>query len=232
MKTIEFMAGRDLLEYLSKKQYRNLLVVQEIYRQQEEMYRNQTHKVDDRIVSLHMPFIRPIVRGKANAEVEFGLKLAISVVDGYTFMEHLSYDAFNEGTMLIEAAENYRKKFGAYPEAILADKIYRNRDNLRFCKKHNIRLSGPPLGRPPKDAELLREMERQERLDIGERNAVEGKFGEGKRFYGLGRIMARLRETGETVVAMQLLVMNLEKRLRILLTHFSRSIFRRPELTV
>ena len=230
LKTIESMAGRDLLKCLSKKQYRNLLVVQEIYRQQEEMHRNQTHKVDDRIVSIHMPFVRPIVRGKASAEVEFGPKLAISVVNGYTFMEHMSYDAFNEGTMLIASAENYRKKFGSYPEAILADKIYRNRENLRFCKKHNIRLSGPPLGRPPKDEELLREMERQERKDIGERNAVEGKFGEGKRFYGLGRIMARLRETGETVVSMQLLVMNLEKCLRILLTHFFWSVFRRLEL--
>lgn len=215
LKTIESMAGQDLLKCLSKKQYRNLLVVQEIYRQQEEMYRNQTHKVDDRIMSIHMPFVRPIVRGKANAEVEFDPKLVISVVNGYTFMEHMSYDAFNEGTMLIASAENYRRKFGTYPEAILADKIYRNRENLRFCKKHNIRLSGPPLGRPPKDEKLLREMERQERKDIGERNAVEGKFGEGKRFYGLGRIMARLRETGETVVSMQLLVMNLEKRLRL-----------------
>lgn len=230
LKTIETMAERDLLKCLNKRQYRNLLVVQEIYRQQEEMYRTQTHKVDDRIVSIHMPFIRPIVRGKSNAEVEFGLKLAISVVNGYVFMEHLDYDAFNEGTMLIEAVENYRKRFGTYPEAILADKIYRNRENLQFCKNHHIRLSGPPLGRPPQDEALLKEMERQERRDIGERNAVEGKFGEAKRFYGLSRIMARLRETGETVVAMQLLVMNLEKRLRILLAHFFRAIFKRLEV--
>jgi len=226
LKTIGSMAGRGLLQHLSRRQYRNLLVIREIYRQQEEMYRSRTHQTDDRIVSIHMPFVRPIVRGKANSDVEFGPKLAISVVNGYTFMEHLSYDAFNEGTMLIDAAENYRKRFGTYPEAILADKIYRNRDNLQFCKRRNIRLSGPPLGRPPKDEDLLREMERQERKDIGERNAVEGKFGEAKRFYGLGRIMARLRETSEAVVAMQLLVMNLEKRLRILFVHFFWTIFR------
>ncbi len=43
---------------------------------------------------------------------------------------------------------------------------------------------------------------------------MEGKFGEGKRFYGLGRILACLRETSETVIALQFLVMNLEKVLR------------------
>ncbi|AFV02701.1 putative transposase [Dehalobacter sp. DCA] len=86
-------------------------------------------------------------------------------------------------------------------------------------------MSGPPLGRPAKDQELLREQKKQERLDAGIRNAVEGKFGEGKRFYGLGRIMARLKETSETVIAMQLLVMNLERRLRILILNFIRENF-------
>lgn len=225
IKIIEEMAERNLLKYLNPRQYRNLLVIQEIYRQQNEMYQNRTHQVDDRIVSLHMPFVRPIVRGKTSVEVEFGAKLSISVVDGFAFMERVSFDAFNEGTTLIESAENYRKKFGAYPEVILADKIYRNRENLQFCKNHSIRLSGPPLGRPTKDAELLREQVRQERRDTGERNAVEGKFGEAKRFYGLDRIMTRLRETSETVIAMQILVMNLEKILRILLAHFFMSYF-------
>lgn len=226
IKIIEEMAKRGLLELLDPRQYRNLLVIQEIYRQQNEMYQKRTHQIDDRIVSLHMPFIRPIVRGKASVNVEFGAKLSISVVNGFAFMERTSFDAYNEGTTLIESVMNYHRKFGAYPEAILADKIYRNRENLRFCKENNIRLSGPPLGRPTKDPELLREQVRQERKDSGDRNAVEGKFGEGKRFYGLNRIMTRLSETSETVIAMQLLVMNLEKILRILLAHFYVLVFR------
>lgn len=51
---------------------------------------------------------------------------------------------------------------------------------------------------------------------MGERNAVEGKFGEGKRTYGLGLTRARLRQTSETVIALQFLVMNLQKRLWLL----------------
>ena len=58
------------------------------------------------------------------------------------------------------------------------------------------------------------------RLDGSERNAVEGKFGEGKRKYGLGLIRARLQETSETVVALQFLIMNLEHKLRILFWPF------------
>lgn len=193
------------------------------------MYQKKHHKVEDRIVSLHMPFVRPIVRGKAGAEVEFGAKLAISVVDGYSYMEHLSFDAFNEGNTLISSVENYRHRFGCYPSAVIADKIYRNRENLQFCKKNHIRLNGPPLGRPAADLELLKEQKRQERKDTGIRNTVEGKFGEGKRGYGLNRIMARLRETSETVIAMQLLVMNLEHRLRILFIQIFKVQFWVPE---
>ena len=215
-KIVEDLVEISPLELLSNKQYQNLLVAHEIYRQQRQMFRDKTHQVEDRIVSLHMPFIRPIVRGKTNAPVEFGAKLAISIVNGYAYMEHLSFDNFNEGTTLIASVENFKQRFGHYPDAVLADKIYRNRDNLAYCKKNHIRLSGPPLGRPTKDRELLRQQYRQERLDSGLRNAVEGKFGEGKRFYGLNRIMARLQSTTGTVIAMQLLVMNLEKRLRSL----------------
>jgi IS5 family transposase len=118
---------------------------------------------------------------------------------------------------LIESVENFRQRFGFYPEELFADKIYRNRENLQFCKLHGIRFSGPPLGRPTKDVQQLKEQLRQERQDTGIRNAVEGKFGEGKKIYGLDRIMTHLKETIETVVATQLLVMNLEKRLRLLL---------------
>jgi IS5 family transposase len=220
LKTIERLAKTSPLTLLNKRQYRNLLVSGEIYRQQLKMYQTKKHQIDDRIVSLHMPFVRPIVRGKAHAEVEFGPKLSISVVNGFCFMEQLSFDAYNEGTTLIESVENFRKRFGFYPEALFADKIYRNRENIRFCKLHGIRFSGPPLGRPTKDAELLKEQLRQERQDTGIRNTVEGKFGEGKRSYGLDRIMAHLKETIGTVVAFQLLVMNLEKRLRLLLFKF------------
>lgn len=212
LQIIDKLLQKSDIELLNTKQQKELQVIQELYNQQQIMYKNKTHRIEDRIVSIDKPHVRPIVRGKTNAEVEFGAKVAISVVGGYAFMEELSWDNFNEGTTLIKSIENYHQRFGCYPEAVLADKIYRNRDNLRYCKEHGIRLSGPRLGRPCQSE--LSGQRKLERMDARERNAVEGKFGEGKRTYGLARIMTRLRETSETVISMQLLVMNLEKRLR------------------
>lgn len=101
-------------------------------------------------MSITQPHVRPIVRGKARANVEFGAKVAVSLVDGYVMMEELRWDAYNEAGTLQQSVEAYRKRYGCYPEAILADKIYRNRENLQYCKERNIRLSGPSLGRPSK----------------------------------------------------------------------------------
>jgi hypothetical protein len=214
LKHVETLAAKGGLELLSKKQYRDLLVIQELYRQQLSMYKNKSHRAEHRIVSIQQPHVRPIVRGKSNASVEFGAKLSVSVVDGFAFLDVIQWDAYHEGSYLQESVEAYRRRYGVYPEAVLADQIYRTRENLQYCKNLGIRLSGPKLGRPSKDKQessIQKQIEYQDALD---RNAVEGKFGEGKRAYGLGLIRARLQETSETVIALQFLIMNLEKILR------------------
>ena len=103
--------------------------------------------------------------------------------------------------------------YGCYPEAVLADKLYRTRANLAYCKAHGIRLSGPKLGRPGPTA---KEDRRIARMDSVARNAIESPFGICKRRYGLARIMAKLRPTSETVIAMQFLLLNLDCRVRAL----------------
>ena len=207
---------------LCPKQQQYLKVIEELYYQQKTMYDNKVHKIEHRIVSIHQPWVRPIVRGKATANVEFGAKISISMTDGYSMIEHVDWEAFNEAGDLQGICERYKDRTGHYPERILGDKIYRNRTNLQYCEKHNIRMNGPKLGRPPKDPVLYTQQKRMERQESGERNAVEGKFGEGKRFYRLSRVMTRLQGTSEVAIHMTFLVMNLEKRLRDLLL----SIFR------
>ncbi len=109
------------------------------------MFENNTHRIADRIVSIGQPYIRPIVRGKAKSPVEFGAKFDLSVDEnGMSRIEKLSFDAYNEAEVLKIAAENYKNRTGHYPERILADQIYRNRDNRKFCSEHGIRLSGKP----------------------------------------------------------------------------------------
>jgi len=108
--------------------------------------------------------------------------------------------------------EKYKERYGYYPESVHADKIYRNRENRKFCEKLGIRLSGPPLGRPKKYGD--KEKEKLIRQDEKDRIAVEGKFGNGKRKYGLGRIMSKRADTSESSIGMIILVMNMEKILK------------------
>lgn len=129
----------------------------------------------------------------------------------------MQWDNFNEATTLQASVESYKQRFGYYPAVILADKIYRTRDNLKFCKELGIRMSGPKLGRPSKETSGVDK--KQEYQDATHRNAIEGKFGEGKRKFGLGLIRARRSESSQTVIALQFLIMNLERRLRVLLFH-------------
>ena len=200
------------LAHLSRRMYQNLLVCRELYRQQLEMVEHNSPRIDDRIVSISQPHVRPIKRGKAGRETEFGAKLSLSVIDGFSFVDRLSWDNFNESLDLIDQIERYHHRFGFYPESVHVDKIYRTRANRAFCQAHGIRLSGPPLGRPPKHVSA--EVKKQAAADEVIRNRVEGKFGQGKRRFGLGRIMTKLASTSAAQISLSFLVMNLEQALK------------------
>lgn len=206
LSSIDSMLQTGLL--LPTKWQTRLETIRKIYEQQKYMYDNHTHSVPDRIVSVSQPFIRPIIRGKAGKPVEFGAKLDISVADGWTRLECWSFNAYNEATKLIETIERFRVREGHYPERVLADKIYRNRENLSYCKEHGIRLSGPALGRPKKDEQRNR---KQTYLDQTDRIEVERQFSLAKRRCNLGRVKTKLEETVRFTIAMSIVVLNLRK---------------------
>ena len=210
---------------LTEKQEERLNLVTIVYEQQRIMLESGTHSIPGRIVSLSQPWVRPIVRGKVHANTEFGAKLHISLVDGYARMERLDFEAYNEPADFWKAVYRYHDRYGCWPERILADKIYRSRQTLAFCKEHGIRLSGPALGRPSKDQNLTRQMKHQEYLDSCDRNAVEGTFGTCKTSYGLDRISVRLKETTGCVIGVALLLLNLLRSLRFFFHFFFHCFF-------
>ena len=214
LKSIDKLSRQASLLLLSRRQYKNLLVLHEVYRQQKWMYDHRERRIDDRLVSVSQPHVRPIKRGKAGAGTEFGAKISVSLVNGLSFVDRISWDAFNESQDLVDQIEAYRKRYGYYPKSVHADTIYRNRENRKYCKKHGIRLSGPPLGRPPSQPEKRREIRLQTRQDELDRIPVEGKFGQGKRRFSLARIMCKLALTSETAITVAFIVMNLEKWLQ------------------
>ncbi len=180
-----------------------------LYIQQEYMYKNKTHCVQNRIVSIQQPYLRPIVRGKAKTPVEFGAKFDLSIDEkGYGRIERLSFDAYNESACLQQAIERYKERTGHYPERVLVDQIYRTRDNRSYCKHRGIRLSGPKLGRPAKDNEYDKKIEYQDNVD---RIEVERVFSLSKRCYNLSLIKTKLKETTMTSIALSIFVTNLFK---------------------
>ena len=201
---------------LTEKQKNRLDVIKELYEQQKFMYDNKTHKVKDRIVSISQPYIRPIVRGKAKAPVEFGAKLDMSIDEkGFARLEKLSFDAYNEQDVLVTAIENYRKRTGHYPERVLVDQIYRNQKNRAYCKNKKIRISGKALGRPKKKPSP--EEKKTAHQDNTDRIEVERGFSLAKRCFGMGLITTKLDITTRSSIALSILVMNLSNLARAFL---------------
>jgi hypothetical protein len=105
----------------TKHELKYLQVIQEVYRQQREMHSLKTHSTADRIVSIHQPHVRPMVRGKAGANVEFGSKIGVCIHNGLTHLDNLSWDSYNETEDLKTSANNYKKRNGHFPAKINAD---------------------------------------------------------------------------------------------------------------
>ena len=123
----------------------------------------------------------------------------------------------------------YRRRHGHNPKVICADQIYRTRSNRAFCQRLGIRLSGPRLERQKNDPELVAAEKQQFIDDQHQRNAVVaegfceavGKIGQGKKRFGLGLIREKLAVTQGSTIALNVLVMNLEKLLELLFILFA-----------
>ena len=195
---------------LNKKFLDDLETIRKVYEQQKYMLENNTHKVADRIVSISQPYVRPVVRGKVSKPTEFGAKLHLSIDEyGFARIEYLSFDAYNEGPMLIQALEAYKYHHGCYPERVLVDQIYRTRPNIAFCQKNGIRISGPRLGRPAKNDEIRRKDAKTAAQDNADRIQIERYFSTAKRRNGMGLITKKREDTSLTTIALSVLVTNI-----------------------
>ena len=224
---------------LPHKMLRQYWIIQQVFLQQEQMHKTKTKRCDDRIVSISQPHVRPIVRGKPKKSVEFGAKLGVSLSEtGLASVDHISWDAYHEGTDLKTHGENYKLSHGYYPEVVLADTIYGTRANRKYLKKLGIRYAGKPLGRPKKATpenklELQKEKARR-REEYRQRIPIEGKFGQGKGGYRLNYIRAKTASTSESWIRSIFMVMNLMVLMKVFLFAFSKwsSIMLKTNITI
>ncbi len=142
---------------LSASRHNRLGTINKIKEQQRQLYFGKQSKVPGRIVSLHKPYVRPIIRGKEVKPVEFGAKANMLQVDGISFIEHLSYDNFNEGTRLQSTIHLQQRYFGACYQ-IGADAIYATNENRRYCTDNKIATSFVAKGAQGKNKEQKSQM--------------------------------------------------------------------------
>ena len=194
-KLLNFEKELDLCKHkyidLNGQYYKRIGTIRKIYEQQER-YFNTGENIKDKIVSIQKDYIRPIVRGKEVKPVEFGAKVNKIMIDGISFIEHLSFNAFNEGTRLKSSIAKAKCLTKMKVLAIGADKIYATNKNRKYCTKHGIKTDFIPKGRKPKDhkqKQLIRRLISKERA-----TRLEGSFGKDKNHYYLKEIKAKTKK--------------------------------------
>ena len=176
---------------LSSDYQRRFSVIQTVLEQGKNLFAGQ--KVSSRIVSIDRHYLRPIIRGKETKSVELGAKVNNIQIDGISFIEHISFKAFNEGVRLKDCIHLQQQLTKVRVKALAADSIYANNANRKFCTKYHISTSFKHKGRAAKD-EPLRKILRSE-LSRERATRLEGSFGTQKQYYSLARIKARNRKT-------------------------------------
>ena len=181
---------------LSVREKNNLEIITRMYRQQKNHFRNNDSResIPNRIASLSKPHLRPILRGKEVKSVEFGAKVNNILVDGISFIEKLSFNAFNEGTRLVHCLNMHKRLFGGEPKKVGGDTGYAGTENRDYCKANGIQTSfvkrGSPFGEKKKEKDLVRKELARVRA-----TAMEGSFGTQKEHYDLRRVKARTKRT-------------------------------------
>jgi len=166
-------------------------VIRKVLSQQQEMFTTGNYSIPDKIVSISKSYVRPIVRGKETKKVEFGAKVNMIQVDGINFIEHLSFDAFNEGPRLIESVRYSRTLFGKITH-VSADDIYASNANRKWCTGQKIITNFKRKGRAGKYEDQRKIIAAELRKERATR--MEGSFGTEKQHYTLDKIKARTEQ--------------------------------------
>ena len=179
---------------LDDKQLDILETVTRVYRQQTNHFKSgdPRESIPNRIVSISKPYVRPIVRGKETKTVEFGAKCNNILIDGISFIEKLSFNAFNEGTRLRHCISLAQKLTGVPVKKIGGDQGYSGNANRTFCKDHKIETSFTQKGRAGTNE--VKNATKREPARV-RATVMEGSFGTQKEHYGLRKIAARIKST-------------------------------------
>ncbi|MBO7506496.1 MAG: transposase [Paludibacteraceae bacterium] len=179
----------------SERENQTIAVITTVYRQQHNHFRSgdARESIPNRIVSVNKPYVRPIVRGKEAKNVEFGAKCNNILVDGISFIEKLSFNAFNEGTRLPHCIKMHKRLFGVDVKKIGGDTSYAGNTNRELCTSNGIHTSFVQKGKRAKE-KREKDFVREDLARV-RATTMEGSFGTQKEHYSMRRIKARMKMT-------------------------------------
>lgn len=187
----ELLQAHELSAKTRRTEKRKQTIEIILKQQSEKFYEGKRPK--DAVVSIDKAHIRPIVRGKEKKLVEFGAKVHKLQIDGISFIEHLSFDAFNEGVRLKDTIFRAQQLTHQKVKLLGADAIYATNENRKFTTQKGIQTDFKPKGRPGKHRQQkvqLAKMITKERA-----SCLEGSFGTDKEYFLLNKIKARTKQT-------------------------------------
>jgi hypothetical protein len=195
------------VNWLNEKTYQRLKLLKTVCLQQRYLLSKPASSLPGRILSLHKPYVRAIVRGKETKPVEFGAKAHLTLSAGLCWIEHLSFGAFHEGKRLKKSVYKHQTLFGSC-RFVGADAIYATNENRRFVTSNQIQTNfakkGPvPASRQQKQAQVL--------IHKARASQMEGVFGNQKNHYLLAKIKARTKPTEITWILFGVLTANAVK---------------------
>ena len=181
-------------QHFKPSQQQRLRVIKEMLQQQKNYFDEPESKIENRIVSLHKPYVRPIIRGKENKRVEFGAKVHFYQVDNFDFIDVVSFEAFNETTRFQSTIRQHQENI-AEVKFVAADRIYQTNSNRKFCSENKIQNNFIPKGPAQKDERNLKQTQKLKHVLSSDRSTrLEGAFGNVKNHYLANKNRARTQE--------------------------------------
>jgi hypothetical protein len=166
-----------------------------------------------KIISIHMPKLYSLPRGKWGKDIEFGLQWGITRLHGGFVLAHVAQDRKElvDARYAVKSVEECARLFGQAPTAYAYDRAGYSTANVARLRELGVRHVGlAPLGR--KAWEVCGRM--KQRL-VSERVRVEGSIGTLKsRRYGFNRPRARSEAMMGVCGQRAVLGMNLTKLAR------------------
>lgn len=172
--------------------YKRRRIIKKIHRQQKQYFKTGIPP-KERIVSISKSYLRPIVRGKEIKRVEFGAKVNKLQIDGINFIEHISFNAFNEGIRFKNTIYKAQGLTKTKVKIAGADAIYATNKNRVFASSNKIQTDFKPKGRPSKHRKQQIQLARM--ITKERATKLEGSFGKEKEHYHLKKIKAKTKKT-------------------------------------